>query len=160
MSSAPGRALTGHRSRKGPSGAPEACPPADGARTTAFYAHYYGKKSLLDMPFEIIMHILIEWTTLEWFAPTIARRICRNLKDVTDNSPRVWSKLFIPENSSATANDVSDWLERAKAVPKEIRLETDNICIAETALNGAKDATSLIYRVPCPMSQQFSTSST
>jgi hypothetical protein len=148
MPSAPGRALAGYRSRQTPSEAPKACSPANRSPTMAFYTHYYGKKSLHDMPSDIIVAILIEWTKLEWFAPTIARRICRYLKEITDDSPRVWSKLCLPEDSRATANDVREWLNRAKAAPKEIFLETNDFCIAAAALKGAEDATSLIYQTP------------
>ena len=100
------------------------------------------------MPVEIIAIILLEWTTLEWFAPAIARQICRDLMEITDSSPHLWSKMCLPYHSSATADDVVEWLRRAKSVPKEILLETEDLEIVSAALEGAKDATSLIYRIP------------
>jgi len=106
------------------------------------------KKSLLLMPVEIIANILIEWTMWEWFAPAIARQICRRFKDITDSSPHAWSKLSIALASRATADDVRGWLRRAKQVSKEICIETKDIGIVTAALEGAKDATSLVYRIP------------
>ena len=100
------------------------------------------------MPVEILTMILLEWTMLEWFAPAIARQICRYLKQITDSSPHVWSKLSISSHSSATADDVRKWLKRSRLIPKEILLETVSIDIVKAALEVAKDTTSLIYRIP------------
>ncbi len=100
------------------------------------------------MPVEIIAIILLEWTMLEWFAPAIARQICRYLKEITDSSPYLWAKICLPYHSLATAEEVRDWLKRAKSVPKEILLETEDVDIVSAALEGAKEATSLIYRIP------------
>ncbi len=107
-----------------------------------------GKAALLHMPVEIIAAILLEWAMLEWFAPAIARRICRHLKEITDASPRIWSKLCLLSVSRARPDDVREWLKRAKSVPKEIVIGTHNIHVALAALEGTKDAQSLIYRVP------------
>jgi hypothetical protein len=151
MPPAPGLGLTGRRSKQRPSGVPGALsltPQDDGSLTMAPGIYQYRNNALIYMPVEIIMAILIEWAMLEWFAPAIARRICRRFKEITDASPRVWSNLFLPDYSRATAVDVSKWLERAKASPKEIHLETEDTCIASAALKGAKDATSLHYRIP------------
>jgi len=151
MSSAPGFALTSRKSRHNPSGAQGArSPTCQESRSpkTAFGIYQDGEKSLLHMPFEIIVAILIEWTMSEWFAAAIARRICHCLKQITDSSPRVWSKLFLLKNSPATADNVREWLERAKAAPKEIYIATEDIYAISSALDGAKDATSLIYRIP------------
>ena len=106
------------------------------------------KKTFLHMPVEIIAIIIHEWTMLEWFAPAIARKICRYLKEITDASPHAWSKLFLRYRSPATPDGVRDWLKRAKSVPKEIIIDTENYDIALAALEGAKDATSLIYVLP------------
>ncbi len=106
------------------------------------------KGPLLHMPFEIIVVILLEWTVLEWFAPAIARQICRYLKEITDSSPNLWSRLFLSSDSAATADGVREWLKRAKSVPKKICLDTEDIDIVLAALEGAKDATSLVYRLP------------
>ena len=100
------------------------------------------------MPREIITYIFIEWTTLEWFAAAIARQICSYFKAITDSTPRVWSKLFLQCHLHATAHDVRKWLGRAKEVPKEIYLRTEDIYVIMAALKSAKDATSLIYRIP------------
>jgi hypothetical protein len=151
MPYAPGLDLTSHRSKQRPSGAPEARSraPQDGrSPTMALGIYQYGNKSLLDMPLEIIEAILIMWTMVEWFAPAIARRICRSLKVFTDSSPRVWSKLFLPNNTPATADSIRKWLTHAKAASKEILLETEDIRIILAALKGVEDATSLIYRTP------------
>ena len=110
--------------------------------------HFSNKKTLLHMPVEIIDNILVEWANLEWFAPAIARRVCRRLKGITDFSPSPWSKLFLPYDSRATADDVRNWLRHAKAAPKEICIETENICAITAALDGCKDATSIIYQTP------------
>jgi len=110
--------------------------------------YLYFKTSLLHMPFEIIMAILVEWSMLEWFAPAIARRICRYVKQVTDISSYVWSKLCLLKNSHATAHDVRKWLKRAGAVSTEIRLETEDFRIALATLRGVENATSLIYQAP------------
>ena len=83
----------------------------------------------------------------KWSAAAVARQICRYFKAITDSTPRVWSKLFISYASHATAGDVRVWLKRAKAVPKEINLETGNVSIIEAVLESVKDATSLIYRI-------------
>ena len=105
-------------------------------------------KTLCDMPFEIVGAIFIEWTMLDWFAPAIASQLCRYFKEVTDSTPRLWSKLFLSRESHAKADGVRAWLERGKAVPKEIVLATRDISAIKAALESAKDATSLIYRVP------------
>jgi hypothetical protein len=148
MPSGPSLARMSHRSKQSPSGAPEACFPIDESLATALYTQYYSTKFFLYMPVDIIESVLIEWTKLVWFAPTIARQVCRYLKEITDKSPRVWSKLFLQETSRMTSNDVREWLIRAKAAPKEIVLEAKSIRVAIAALKGAKDATSLIYRIP------------
>ena len=114
----------------------------------ALKIHHFDKKSFLGMPRDIIEAILIEWTMLEWFAAAIARQVCHYLKLITDSRLRLWSKLSLPESSRATANDVREWLKRAGTVPKEILVATTDICIISSALKGAKDATSLIYRIP------------
>ena len=114
----------------------------------AFPTHRPGEMSLYYMPREIIADIFIEWTILEWSAATIARQICHYFKTIIDSTPRVWSKLFLPLHSPATAGDVRAWLKRARAVPKEIHLETEYIPVILAALESAKDATSLIYRIP------------
>ena len=151
MPSTSGFGLTGRRSRQRQSGALGVLSPVpqeNGTSTISSVIRHYGKDFLLRMPFEIIVAILVEWSMLEWFAPASARRICRTLKEITDDSPRVWSKLFIPNYSPATAANVREWLERARALPKEVLLATENIFIVSAALRGAEDATSLIYRIP------------
>jgi len=120
----------------------------DGPLTVVSDIQESGKNFLLLMPVEIIANILIEWSIMEWPAPAIARQVCRCLKEITDSSPRLWSKLFLPSYSPATVDDVCSWLRCAKAVPKEICLDTEDIRIISAALEGAKDATSLIYRIP------------
>ena len=99
------------------------------------------------MPFEIIMAVFIEWTMWDWFAPAIASQVCQYFKKVADTTPRVWFKLILSRRSRATADDVRAWLKRAKAVPKEICLETQDISLLLAALESAKDTTSLIYRI-------------
>ena len=114
---------------------------------TSFTRHTV-KKSLYHMPTEIIAAVFIEWTMWKWSAAAIARQICRHFKIITDSTPRVWSKLFLSRRSRATADDVRAWLKHAKAAPKEIRLETENISIISATLESVKDATSLFYRIP------------
>jgi len=152
MPSAPVHAVTSRTSRQSPFGAPirtRSPTHQDGGPPPVPFGIYpYGETSLLHMPSEIIMAILIEWSMLEWFAPATVRRICRSLKEITDDSPRAWSKLFLPHNSRATSVDVRKWLERGKAAPKEICLASKDICTILAALEGAKDATSLIVQIP------------
>ena len=100
------------------------------------------------MPFEIIVAIFIEWTMLDWFAPAVARQVCRYFKKITDSTPRLWSKLFLSYESPATADGVRVWLKRGKAVPREMVLATMDVPTIVAALESAKHATSLIYRVP------------
>ena len=92
--------------------------------------------------------ILVEWANLEWFAPAIARRVCRYLKYITDSSPRVWANLSLPFDTLATADGVCEWLRRAKAAPKELCIETEDPSIISAALDGCRGVTSLIYRTP------------
>jgi hypothetical protein len=151
MPPAPRHSHTNRRSRQGPLGAPEvpsSTPQDNGSFTVTFGNQQLVKQPLLQMPDEIIANILIEWTTLDWFAPAIARQICYRLKAITDSNPRVWSKLFLPSYSRATAHDVRGWIRCAKGVLKEIFLQTGDIYVASAALEGAKDSTSLIYRIP------------
>lgn len=127
---------------------PAQTPQGDGSPTIGFNINHFSTTSLLHMPVEIIENILVQWTNLEWFAPAIARRICRRLKTITDFSPSCWSKLSLPYHSSATDDGVRDWLSRAKAAPKEISIDTDKFHLIMAALDGCKDATSIIYRTP------------
>ena len=129
-------------------------PQGDGPPTIEFNTSYFSKKTLLHMPVEIIQNILTEWANLEWFAPAIARRICHRLKDITDLSPTSWSKLSLAYGSTATANDVRGWLRHAKAAPKEINIDVEDLCVISAALEGCKDATSIVYRTP--MFEEFS----
>ena len=108
----------------------------------------YGKRALLYMPVEIIAIILLEWTMMEWFAPVIARQICHYLKQITDSSPRLWSKLSLTYRLPVTPYGVRTWLNRSRSAPKEILIETNDLSIIRAALEGAKDARSLLYRVP------------
>jgi hypothetical protein len=148
MPPTPSHGLTSLRSRQGSPGVPSPTPQDDEPLTMAFGIQQSGNKFLLHMPDEIIANVLIEWAMLEWFAPAIARRICRRLKGITDYTPRVWSKLFPQRCWPGIADQVRTWSRRAKAVPKELRLETEDVHVASAALEGAKDATSLIYRIP------------
>jgi hypothetical protein len=151
MPPAPRHGLTDRVSRGTPLGIPGVPSPTcqdDASLEIILTTQLNGKETLLRMPDEIIANILIEWTMLEWFAPATARQICRRLKAITDSSPRVWSKLSLPYYSPATADDIREWLRRAKAAPKEILLESEDVFIVSAALEGAKDATSLIYRIP------------
>ena len=147
MSSVVRRSSTSRRSRRRPPGGLEAPPPSP-RHGGSPDAEQRIKISLLRMPIEIIAIILVEWTMMEWFAPAIARQICRDLKEITDSNPHMWSKLCLPLHSSATADSVAKWLQRAKSVPKEIILAADDVDIVSAALEGAKDATSLIYQIP------------
>ena len=151
MESSHGRSSRSRRSGQNPAGSPGArstTPQYDGSLTMESGIKHSGKRALLHMPVEIVAMIVLEWTMLEWFAPAIARQICRYLKQITDSSPHVWSKLSISFRSHATAHDVGKWLKRSRSVPKEILLQTNSIDIVRAALEGAKDATSLLYRVP------------
>jgi hypothetical protein len=118
----------------------------EGPSTVGFPIRQLNKMTLLHMPVEIVENIFFEWAKLEWCAPAVARQVCRQLKDVTDTSPRLWSKLLIlPET---TAENVHTWLRRAKAVPQEIYIKTENIFVIMAALCWGKDASSLIYPIP------------
>ena len=130
-------------------------PQGDGPLTIALNINYSSEMTLLHMPVEIIQNIITEWANLEWFAPAIARRICRRLKDITDSSPSSWSKLSLAFGSSATADGVRGWLRHAKAAPKEISINIEDLYVISAALDGCKDATSIAYRTP--MFEELST---
>ena len=147
MSSATGLRLTTCGSKQRPPGAPEPRSPTPSPRTI-FFIYQPGMKTLYHMPFEIVGAIFDEWTMLEWFAPVVARKVCRYFKKVTDSTPRLWSKLFLSRESPAKADDVRTWLERGKAVPREMVLATRDISAIMAALESAEHVTSLIYRVP------------
>ena len=108
------------------------------------------KTTLLYMPVEIIQIILDEWVKLQWWAPTIARRICRRLKDIVESRPRLWSRIYLSYGSPIAAGDVREWLCYAKTALKRICIETEDSGAISAALNGATNATSLIYRIPMP----------
>ena len=147
MSAAIGLGFVTRRSKQRLSGAPEARSLTPYPRTT-FSIYQPGMKTLYDMPPEIVGAIFIEWTMLDWFAPATARQVCHYFKQVADSTPRLWSNLFLSCESHATADGVRAWLERGKAVPKEMVLASMDIPAIMAALESATDVTSLVYRVP------------
>jgi len=131
----------------GASTAPSPTSQDDKPLTVASSIQKRDNKSLLLMPVEIIAIILIKWSMLDWFAPAIARQICRRLKGIAECVAHAWANLSVPLGSPATADDVRAWLRRAKKVPKEIHLDAEDIGVITATLEGAVDATSLIYKV-------------
>jgi hypothetical protein len=104
-------------------------------------------QTLLGLPEEILQNILVEWANVEWVAPVIARRVCRQLKVITDVTSPAWSKLSV--FGSATLKDIFKWLRRGNGVPKEIKIDTkDWVIVSGILLYGLRDVRSLIYQIP------------
>jgi hypothetical protein len=112
----------------------------------SLWAQQLDRQCLIHLPVEILGNILLEWAKIQWDAPVIARQVCGWLKLITDNNPRVWSKLFV--DKCTTREKVSKWLTLGKAVPKEIFIDTEDIYTVSVALEGARDAMSLMYTIP------------
>lgn len=110
-----------------------------------FTTQQFVKETLLRMPLEVIENILKEWVKLDWFAPAVARRICRLLKEITDSCPYLWSKLFLPGTQCVYPDHIRQWQSRAKAAPREVLIGVKGYKHASAALEPCDHITTLIY---------------
>jgi hypothetical protein len=115
---------------------------------SSFQAQLLKPRTLLNLPEDILANIIVEWASVQWDAPTTARQVCHWLKQITDNSPRAWSKLFV--DPYMTREETSKWLTHGKEAPKDIYLATADISVVVAVLEAVGHATSLIYRIPDP----------
>ena len=118
---------------------------ATAATPMRFTTQQFVKETLLRMPVEVIGNILKEWVKLEWFAPAVARRICRLLKEITDSSPYLWSKLFLPGTQRVYPDHIRQWQSRAKAAPREVLIGVNGHNHTSAALEPCDHITTLIY---------------
>ena len=77
------------------------------------------------LPPEMLGSIFEEHARLEWRAPAIDGQVCRLWRQITLNSPRVWTYLEIDYDIRPSLAQLRSWLCRSGAAPLHIRVYDD-----------------------------------
>ena len=86
------------------------------------------------LPEEVFAVIFEEHAKMEWGAPVIDGRVCRQWRQTILHSPRAWAYLQIRYSCISAHSTLQQWLDRSVSVPLHILLK-DWIRGAEEALN-------------------------
>ena len=77
------------------------------------------------LPPETLGSIFEEHARLEWRAPAINGQVCRLWRQITLNSPRVWTYLEVNNGARPSMGKLRSWLCRSGAAPLHIRVHHD-----------------------------------
>ena len=79
------------------------------------------------LPEEVFGVIFEEHAKLDWRAPVIDGRVCRQWSRAILNSPRAWAHLEINNKFASVPSKLPQWLDRSGSVPLRVRMHVTTL---------------------------------
>ena len=98
------------------------------------------------LPEEVFGVIFEEHAKLDWRAPVIDGRVCRQWSQIILNSPRVWAHLEINLKFATAPSKLLQWLDRSGSVPLHIEVTTLTQTVKEVLGQYSKRIESIALR--------------
>ena len=76
-----------------------------------------------DLPIELVGKIIVEHSTLEWYAPAVDGQVCRYWRTAVLSTPRAWARIKFERVRKFPSEPAWRlWIDRAASAPLDVRI--------------------------------------